>query len=387
MTAHVFQLTSCIAAFALSVSAFGDHVERRGSEAALEGTIRLMDDNGVSIQSATGAEMLVTWDHVRKITTNDPSLKSKASEFQDTATALWRARSRLERGDYALAEPLFERLFAQYRGRPNETALIVSEGLLRCRLQRSANDAAVLPALETIRLRRKGVKTSAYQSLSPLFDEATSLCVRLPPAWTPSATLPRVEIDLKTYDAQGDTTVAAIASLYRTAIRQQLGLAAEDVRKLADDQPGVVLLQLLVKGLDPDAGQRAVSRTALEKRLPDLPAWAQAWCRYVIGVSLLAETGVGRHEAALVSLAYMPASYQRDQPYLAALALAMMVLELQRMGESESAAALRSDLIRDFPNHPALGLLEAAPASSAADGNAGTVEYQSMQRLPQKDHA
>ena len=35
----------------------------------------------------------------------------QVERYMETADALWRARSRVERNDVALAEPLFERLF------------------------------------------------------------------------------------------------------------------------------------------------------------------------------------------------------------------------------------------------------------------------------------
>ena len=38
-----------------------------------------------------------------------------------------------------------------------------------------------------------------------------------------------------------------------------------------------------------------------------MPQWAEAWSRYQIGVSLLAEKGVGRRQKGAVSLIYLPA--------------------------------------------------------------------------------
>ncbi len=351
-----------------------DVVMRRGSEPTLIGKITRIDESGIAVRSASGAEHSVTWDRVRGISTEDPSIQRSIDLHRDAAERLWRARLRLERGDTALAEPLFERLFAEYRGRTHETALIVAEGLLRCRLSRAAHDTALIPALEVSRLRRKGIRSSAYEAMPVLFDEATSLCTKLPPAWAAGAGLARVESDLKTYDAGGDTAVAAIASLYRMAARQHLNLPAESVPSIAADHEGVMLLRQLASCTDEDAAVRATARSALEKNLADLPGWAQAWARYAIGQSLLREPGEGgggRREAALVNLAYLPATFQRDQPYLAGLALATICTQLQRMGATEEAAMLRAELIRLYPNHPALSMLDASavslsPASSDA---------------------
>lgn len=344
-------------ALAMTSPARADHVERRGSEPALDGDIKVIDDNGVTITSSTGVQRTVTWDRIRTVTSDDPSLQAKVKEYADTALMLWRARTRLERGDTALADPLFERLFATYRGRRNETALIVAEGLLRCRLARSANDASVIPALECTRLRRRDLTTVAYQTLPGLFDEATGLCTSLPPVWPVTSGLNRLENDLKTYDAEGDATVASLALLYRAAAQRELGQALDaptsKALEKADEQPGVTLMQMLVRAAAPDADQRASARTALEKRMPEFPEWARAWARFAIGDSLLRESGLGQQERGLVNLASIPASSTRQQPYLAAMALARISGMLARMGDGAGAAAMRAELDRIYPNMPA----------------------------------
>jgi hypothetical protein len=243
--------------------------------------------------------------------------------------------------------------------------------------------------LEVSRLRRKGVRTIAYAGLPAVYDEATSLCTRLPPFWPNSAALARLDLELSAYDAAGDTAVAALAALYRGAVRQTVGLPEEPITRLASDQPGVALLTLLTESGSSSDARRDSARQALEKRLADLPAWAAAWARFAIGASLLRESGVGRQQAGMVSLAYLPATFQRDEPYLAALALARMTAALAQHGDGEAAAALRAELHRLFPNHPTLAALEhpeallvrpaatdddpaSAPATQPAAGTATT---------------
>lgn len=354
LTTTAFALTS---AAALAV----DRVERRGSEGAIEGSLLRMDDSGITLKTLTGAEHTVTWDRVRDAKLDHP--EPRLNEYKDLSITLWRARSRLERGDNGLAEPLFERLFAQYRGRTHETALIVAEGLLRCRLARGANDTAVIPALEVARLRRKGLTTIAYHSFPPVIDEATSLCTRLPPAWAQTASLARLDDDLKTYDSGGDPALGAIAASYRAAIRQQLGLSFDVPPQLAQEHPGVTLMRMLIETSATDADRRAAARASLDKRLPELPAWAMAWARFAIGRSLLGESGVGRQQSGLVSLAYLPASFERDQPYLTSIALGMMVDALERSGDPQAASTLRGELDRLFPDQRGAAVRMIGPSS------------------------
>jgi len=307
-----------------------------------------MDDDGVLIRSPSGAEQSITWDRVRDVQTGraDPALE----KYRTLAMNLWRARSRLERGDSALAEPLFERLFADYRGDSGETALIVAEGLLRCRLARGANEAAVVPMLEVARLRHKGVTTIAYGALPPVLDQDTLLCPRLPPAWISTAGLARVDDDLRSFDSGGDPVIGAMAGAYRAAVRQRLGASVELPAPLAQEHPGATLLRMMLEAQASSADRRAAARSALAKRLPNLPSWAQAWAHFASGMSLLADDQPARQQSGLVELAHVPASYEREQPYLAALALAVMADALERQGDAQAAATLRGEVSRILPD-------------------------------------
>ena len=356
-------------ALSLCAAARADYVTRRGNVPGLDGEIKAIDDNGITIRSATGAEQTVTWDHIREVITTDPGLQRSIDEHRDSALNLWRARSRLERGDAGLAEPLFDRLFAKYRGHTHETALIVAEGLLRCRLARAANDVAIIPALEVTRLRRKGIKTDAYSVLPAVMDDATGLCTRLPPFWPPTSALARVEPELSAFDSGGDTVVAALATHYRVAAIRQSGRAAETPSAMADEHVGVALMRLIVNASASESEQRAAARASIQKRLPELPDWAKAWAYYAIGDSLARESGDGQQERGVVSLAHLPASFMNQQPYLTALALAKMCAALTRLGDSAGAATLQAEFERQFPGHPAAAIIPSSGAQASLDPN------------------
>jgi len=340
----------------------GDSVMRRGAEPAVTGEVIAsgIDDAGLQVRSGSGAVHFVPWDHIREVRI-DPGddadhRRNEIDRRMPTAIALWRARSRLQRDDFALAEPLFERLFEQYRGRTHETALLVAEGLLRCRLARGANVTAVIPAVEVARLRRAGVTGRTYAALVGVLDEQTSLCPQLPPAWVHSRALMRLERELAAFDAQGDEIVAAIAHLYRCAVCRQLGTApdADPPARRSSDHPGVRILTVVVDCGVVDADARRAARQRLERVLDsgELPVWAEGWARFTIGVSLLGEPGVGPQQRGMVHLLHLPARFARRQPYLAGLALAWVVEGLHRQGDHDAAAALASELADRFPHHP-----------------------------------
>ncbi len=335
----------------IAASTRADVVERRGSVSPVAGEITRIDDAGVTVRSDLGAFHFVPWDRVRRVEAKDqdPLLAGR----METATRLWRARSRVERHDTTLAEPILERLFEHYRGQTHETALVVAEGLLRCRLARGDHVRAVIPALETARLRRAEVSTDSYANLTAVIDESTSLCPLLAPAWLPSPLLAKLEHDLGEYDAHGDEIVAAIASLYRKAIQQTLGESDPEAPSSAWlDHAGVKLLSGVVACGAVDAKERQSARIALVRRVADRPAWAEAWSRLHIGLSLVGETGTGRQQQGIVSLLHVPARFANSQPYLTGLALAYAAKALEATGDSEGAASLRVELRQTLPNHP-----------------------------------
>ncbi len=336
-----------------------DVIERRGAEPAVEGTVTLIDDAGVVVRSPLGAVHFVPWDRVRSVQTDrtDPTLAAR----METAVDLWRARSRVERHDTTLAEPVLERLFEKYRDRTHETALVVAEGLLRCRVARADQVLAVIPALEVARLRRAGVTTEAYATIDPEFDARYALCTVVAAVWLPSPRLELLAHDLAAYDAKGDEVVEALANEYRNAVLRTLG-RTPDPAAMSPDHPGINLMQRLNACRSDDADARSAAREQLRRAIPKMPAWAEAWARYQIGVSLLAEKGIGRQQKGAVSLIHLPARFNRTQPFLAGLALAEVAAALDRTDDAAAAATLRSELNRIYPNHP-------LHASSGASGD------------------
>lgn len=343
-------LLQLLPALILAHAVWGDIVHRRGIEPAIEGRVSMMDDSGVTVRTELGAVRFVAWDRVRWVETEltDPRLEG----FLELAEDLWRARSRLERRDSQLAEPLLERLFERYRSQTHETALVVAEGLLRCRLDRGDHTLAVIPALESARIRRAGVNTDSYAMLGELIDEETALCTLLAPVWTPGPAVRRLQRDLESYDAQGDEVIAAIARLYRRAARQQAGMPKEaSANEQWPDHPGVELLQVLVDCISDDSGRRQAARQKLTGGLDAAEPWLQAWRRFHLGLSQIGESGLGRRQRGMVNLLHLPGRFAVTQPYLAGLALAVVCEDLESEGQSDLAASLRIELTERYPGH------------------------------------
>ena len=132
----------------------GAAVMPRGAVEASLGEPAAVTEEGVAVVREKGPDgkptktALVGWDRVREVT---GPLAGEAAKFAATADKAWRARVRLERGDWVAAEPLFEELFTTYRDRTGPTALMAAGGLLRCRLARGGQTAAVEPWVAWVR--------------------------------------------------------------------------------------------------------------------------------------------------------------------------------------------------------------------------------------------
>ena len=343
---------SFLAAVLLAGAARADRIEQRGGGEPLVGTVLSVTEEGVNFRTQSGGTlMVVPLDKVAGLQIDRAGVSY--DEQLALADMLWRARSRLQRGDERLAEPLFDRLFQRYRGQTNETALIVAEGLLRCRLARGETAGAIIPALETARLRRAEISTLRFLTLPVVFDETSALCMYAPPVWIVDRRLEQLRHDLAAYDAQGDEVVAAQARLYDRAAALALGEAVP-AKDTLPHHAGLDLLDEMIDCVDTDEDLRQRGRTRIERRLESAPAWTSAWIHFALGRSLLLETGRGRRTRGLLHLAHLPARAAATQPFLTGLAMAAMARAFEDDGDADRAQALRAEIRRQWADHPAL---------------------------------
>lgn len=352
---QVGQILICLLAVVLmSLDVKADLVDRRAGGTPIEGDIRQITQSGVQIRDKNGVTHTIPWDRIRDVqmTYRDPRLE----EFLPMAEALWRARTRLERGDRTLSEPIFSRFFTQTRGEDHETALMVAEGLMRVRLARGANAAAVLPMLEVIRLRRAGIRSDSFSMLPNMFDEVVSgesLCVQLPPLFARTESLQSLVKAIDSYDALGDTYVEHLAKSYRRAAEAALygGQTTEDRTKghghFIDD---VIDTHWKVAAQAPSRSFR--SQADLDGQLDELPQWAKIWALYALGVQKTDSSDLNRRDRGLVQLASVAANRADQFPYITGLALDRLATELEQDGQSTSSLSLRRELQVQLPRHP-----------------------------------
>ncbi len=335
---------------------------------------------GVSLSSADGVRT-VSLDRVAGISADpaDP-LTIEWGKLRQAAFTLWRARTRIERGDVASSEAMLETLIPAFGEAGGETGPVLWAGILRCRMLRGGVPSAIVPFTRYRGLRaRPGPESSMFRPPSSLpdaaiLDEAAMLCPGLPPIFvaTPAViAAARDRIDR----AAPNTLSPAINTLYDAALIHEFApISGHPFGAVSDD--GTVLVRDIVKSRLGTFQERATARAALEDRLSTVqPGWVYAWCHTAVGRSLVMEEDVETRLLGVAQLLRVPASYAADVPYLTGLALAEAAVALHRLGDTTSAILLRTEVAETMPDHPVLDWpqlraitteLKNAPAGAAA---------------------
>lgn len=289
------------------------------------------------------APRMIGWDRARRVLGEHAP---DAAAYEQVAQDAWRARLRLARGDFALAEPLFADLFETYRNLDGPTALVVAEGLMRCRLSRGDATGAIEPWLVALRLRRAGQRLVGEPPIPPLIDEATGLVPTLAPLFDVART------ETPAWLASTDGEIQTLARWYASA------LTGVPVPDLSDAAPEAVLLVAnVVLAQSERPSERSAAQAWLSAQLGavgNTGQWREAWMRCALGLSLLADATPVTTEEALVHLAHLPARFRTEQPALTAVALAAMIEYFDANDGAEQARTLADDLRAVDPDHPAL---------------------------------
>ncbi len=330
---------------------------------------------GVETTGAGKTPKTIPWDAVAGL---GGAWQEQGMPYLAMAQTAWRARIRLERGDLAGAEPLFEQLFPDHCKGQGPLSQLVSGGLLICRLGRGAQMNSVAPCLAYLHAIEQGnVRTItrggdvADPSDRIVVDSATNLVPMLPPVWLSG---PGVTALARGNWPQYEGRVGLISNLYQQSARAEAGLAVIlPPRPRSDD--GAELVWDVVASCVGDASQRAAARDSLRARSDKGQApWMESWCRAAIGRSLLRESDAESQNQGIAELAVLPAALERVCPYLTGIALAEMARASLRLSDAKTALSLRNRLAEKFPGHPALDWepLRQWSAGPTADSTAPT---------------
>ncbi len=338
----------------------------------VEGQILIISEAGVQIRTNDGpyTHMWLSWDQIRNIKTDHDDFAKQYIQHQTMAKQLWRARLRVEREDYALAEPILETLYPDAIGRTDETALVILEGILRCRLARNAREAAVIPWLETSRILRLHVERTAYIRLPDVLDAETWLCPALPPVWIQRPALSVLRKDLSTYVVADSPITDRLALLYLASTQLQNANnnriapiqfshdiiiqpanSRANTKDNINQSDAVAFVEALVICQSDDFQDR---RTGISKITPWIRhnGWMAGWARYGRGIAQIRSTQQELIKRGLVDLLYLPSEFAETNPYLAGIALYQAAYNLESAGKTTQANKLKQELNTKYQTHP-----------------------------------
>jgi hypothetical protein len=337
----------------LALSAAGSEIVLRNGQ-VVDAPIETVAYDGVSIGG--DAPRMLGWDLVYYAEGEGASDVAVYAEFSDT---VWRAKSRLERGDFRLAGPLFEELFEQQArvGIEGPTGLMIAEGTLRCRVASGRHTDAIEAWAVALDIRGTGQRQSGESAVAGLIDAETGLVPTLAPIWLDGS------VDAKRLAAGGADapgTAGPLIALYRASARRSVGGPEDELPRGEPGEHGERLVALMLRATGPDELARVTAR----ERLLDVAeesagSWQESWARTAIGRSLLMESEERLRDAGVLHLLHLPARFSRSQPHLAAVALAEVGREMHERGDSRLVELMRSELRRQYPEHEANAWLDA----------------------------
>ena len=350
---RVWAVASAMCCLAGSVGA--DLVLRTGS--VIDAPIEGVSLDGVAIGGA--APRVLGWDAVYFARGEGAE---EVEVYRDWSDDVWRAKSRLMRGDLELASPLFDELFARLMrdGVAGPTGLVIAEGALRCRVWENRHSDAIEAWAAALRIRETGQRQSGESGAAGVIDARTLLVPTLPPMWLEGSAA-AVQVHESLERSGGSESSQAILNLYRVCAGHDAGRDVEWSLEAGRFGEGYEFVDTIIRARDSDARTRSAARAQLTGIIKEKSGtWQEAWARAALGRSLLMEESREERDRGVLHLLHVPARFARAQPHLAAVSLAEAGRALHRHGDHESVSQILLELRNRYPQHGAADWLEAA---------------------------
>jgi hypothetical protein len=338
-------------------AAVADTVELRGGSPAVDGEVAGATAAGVDLAQGS-RRVTIPWSEVR--TVRGDALPADVARWLAAGEALWRARLRVMRDDWPLADEPFARAHAAWAGGPAcVDALFAAAGLSESRLRAGKPDEAVAPAFEAIRLRRvlgaaaaDGPGTAASDAMRLVDERASDPAVPIPRLIPPMALAPeeaaRARAALEAFVAPQDPDLERVVRAWAAVVGGAAPAAIPAGQKLgADARNALSALEAVRASQSADPAERAGGLGALARARRQMPAWFEPWARSAAGAALVRDADPVQRARGEVLLASVVATDAEGEPMLAARASALLSTPAPRDGsvtDSLAAGTSRPDL-------------------------------------------
>jgi hypothetical protein len=340
--ARVLAAVLCLAALAAG-RAHAEEVERRGSAESVSGEVTDVGAGGITLRfSRNGLERSETipWSEVRAVRGGSPK---GLDEWLTAGEALWRGRSRVQRGDWGLAIAPLEVAAAAWLGQaPTPDGAAAALALAQAYARAGRLGDALPVAFEAMRQLRAGMPLPDWAAEGGgVVDATRGLAAGAPPMALEGPDAAHAAAALRSFDTKGDAGLAQLA-LATAALLEGSAAPAPAGGKLAEgDRQGLAFLEALRDSRSAAPETRAAARRALGGMRRALPSWADGWVRLAIGESLAMESDRASRERGAVLMVSVELSERARQPALAAAARRRAALAIEQLGDPQGAERLQ----------------------------------------------
>jgi len=328
-----------------------DALGRREVEAIRE------DADGVMVRSTDGKtviEQVLRWDQIRTVDGGTPSPERAA--WLAAGEQLWRARTRLARGDLVGARVAFTAATALLEVQTNTSArlsrLMALEGLARTSAVVPDDPARVAQALEAAALRSQVGALDGWLTGGDAFDARSGLMLTVPPTWMDAtrAAAACASLDAAAARARGTQDLVA-AGILESAARIASAEAGKPRPAAAGSKtaapPGLLrkgrqLIDLWADALSDDEAARKRARQGLAQIERSEEGALRLLAIYAQGRSLVLEKDPEEVRRGVGKMLLIPAAHADAIPVLTDAALEQSAEALARIRDDGAAGTLRA---------------------------------------------
>lgn len=299
-------------------------------------------------------EQSLRWDQIRAV--EGGSAPAQRAEWLALGEQLWRARTRLARGDLVGARRAFSdaagALALQANASSRLQRLMALEGLARTSAAMPNDPARVAQALEAAALRSQFGTLEAWLSGGDAFDARSGLMLTVPPAWLDAkdaaAACASLDVAAARARAAQDPIAAAILD---SAARIASAEAGKPRPPAAGAKPpaargalrkGAQLIELWADALSGDEASRKRARQQLAQLERSEEGALRLLAIYAQGRSLAAENDPEEVRRGVGRMLLIPAAHADMLPALTDAALMQSAEALTRIRDDASAGILRA---------------------------------------------
>ncbi len=284
-------------------------VERRGTADHVQGAVVSAGPAGLVLRvQRKGIERqeTVLWSDIRAVEFEEGEVAVAGLDaWLAAGESLWRARTRVLRGDWPFALTALKQAGPAWLGAaPCEDGLAASLALTHALVTAGNLQEALVWSFEAMRHARAGVQPPEWAAAALAhIDSARGVPVAIPPMALDSSSAAASAAALRAWSAGSDAPLSHAAGAYAAALDGgALPTADRGVRSTNESNQGIALFSALRESKSSDEATRAQARRNLQGLRNALPPWADVWIRYALGESLLLESNVTSKERGAILL-------------------------------------------------------------------------------------